>query len=324
MIFKKSFPINTLKEGDKIKDIFVVKFKKGVTEYSKGYSMTLTLTDSSGKNIEYKYWGDRNEAKIRELYDSIKQDAVILVNGTVSTYMDKQQLISDSNTGILIPLLKEQYESAEFIMLSKKDLDILYSELNSKIESIKNPELKKFINEIFEETGEKFKIHPGAIQIHHNWIGGLLEHTLEVIEYCETSFRLYPDLDHDLLIAGAILHDIGKLEELVTTSRIKGSEKGQLIGHLALGIVYLSEKFKKSDIDELTKNKLMHMLVSSHGKTEYGSPKEPMIPEAMALYYADESSSKISEMILFIKEAKDATEDDFMYNSKKGHNIFLK
>lgn len=322
--FTKQSPINTLKEGDKVKDIFVVKIKKGVASYTKGYSITLILTDSSGKNLEYKYWGGPDEEEVKKIYDSIKPDAVVLLNGTVSTYRDKLQLTADSSFGTITPLTLEQYDPLEFIEESKKDIELMYSELLSKIDSIKDEPLKKLTKEIFDEIGEKFKNHPGAIQIHHNWIGGLLEHTLEVIEYCETSVKLFEELDRDLLLIAAILHDIGKLEELEMTSRIKGSQKGQLVGHLVLGAIYISEKLKESDLDDLTKNKLLHLLISNHGKLEFGSPKETMLPEALALYHADELSSKISEMLGFIKDSKEATEDDFMYHYKRGINVFLK
>lgn len=322
--FTKQSPINTLKEGDKVKDIFVVKIKKGVASYTKGYSITLILTDSSGKNLEYKYWGGPDEEEVKKIYDSIKPDAVVLLNGTVSIYRDKLQLTADSSFGTITPLTPEQYDPLEFIEESKKDIELMYSELLSKIDSIKDEPLKKLTKEIFDEIGEKFKKHPGAIQIHHNWIGGLLEHTLEVIEYCETNVKLFLELDRDLLLTAAILHDIGKLEELEMTSRIKGSQKGQLVGHLVLGAIYISEKLKESDLDDLTKNKLLHLLISNHGKLEFGSPKETMLPEALALYHADESSSKISEMLGFIKDSKETTEDDFMYHYKRGINVFLK
>ena len=322
--YTKQSQINTLKEGDKVKDIFVVKTKAGVAQYTNGYYIKLILTDSSGKNLEYKYWGGPDENEVRKIYDSIKPDAVILLNGNISTYKEKLQLSADSSFGTIIPLTSEQYNPSEFIEKSEKDIESMYASLSFKIESIKNNSLKKLLQEIFEEVKEKFKKHPGAIQIHHNWIGGLLEHTLEVIECCETSVRLFEELDRDLLLTAAILHDIGKLEELEMTSRIKGSQKGQLVGHLVLGAIYISEKLKDSDLDDLTKNKLLHLLISNHGKLEFGSPKETMLPEALALYYADESSSKISEMIGFIKDSKEATEDDFMHHYKRGVNVFLR
>ena len=325
---KKLRKIDSLKEGEKIKDIFVVKFKKGIAPYSKGYSITLTLTDSSGKSIEYKYWGGQDEAKVKSIYDSIKPDSVILINGNVSNYQGKPQIVADSNSGEVKVLTIGEYDESEFIPPQRKDLDEMYSELIVKINIITNQKLKDFVAKLFkEELKENFIKHPGAIQIHHNWVGGLMQHTLEVVEYCEISAKLHPSLDKDLLIAGALLHDIGKLEELEVTSRIKGSQKGILLGHLILGIIFVAEKLKGSDIDNILADKLLHLMASHHGKLEFGSPKEAMIPEALALYYADEMSSKICEMTEFVKNSKEETEDDFMfkYNKKdSGTNIFLK
>lgn len=135
---------------------------------------------------------------------------------------------------------------------------------------------------------------------------------------------MFPSLNKDLLIAGAMLHDIGKLEEVIVTSRIKGTNIGQLIGHLPLSIIFVSNKCDEIGLDKIQKEKLLHIITSHHGKLEFGSPKEPMIPEAVVIYYADELSSKVTEMIGFIEMAKKDTEDDFMYNKRGGKNIYLK
>jgi 3'-5' exoribonuclease len=319
----KQQPINTLKTGDAVKDIFVVKIKKNISPYTRGFSFTLILSDSSGGSIEYKYWGGPEESKVKELYNSVKNDSIVYVRGKVSSYQGKMQIVSDSLEEIKV-LTSEEYE-ANFVMAAKKNVEEMYSELLSKIDSLSNSELKKFLNIIFkEEMGTSFKKHPGAISIHHNWMGGLIQHTLEVVKYCETSLSIHPELDRDLLIAGAMLHDIGKLEELEVSSRIKGSRKGQFVGHLTLGVIYVSEKLKGSQLEELFKEKLIHLITSHHGKLEFGSPKVPMLPEACALYYADELSSKVSEMLGQIELNKEATEDDFFYDFKKGSNIFLR
>lgn len=318
----KKQPINTLKIGDLINDIFVVQNKKKIGPYSNGHFFILTLSDSSGKSIEYKYWGGADENHVKNLFNSIKSDSVVLIKGQVKIYNERLEINADA-LGTLKVLNPEEYE-AEFIMAAKKDIEEMYSNLLLKINSIQNDSLKRFLLDIFEsDLKEKFKKHPGAMMIHHNWIGGLLQHTLEVIEYCETSIKLNPELDRGLLLAGAILHDIGKLEELEITSRIKFSRKGHLLGHLTLGAIFLAEKLKNSELNELLKEKLLHLSISNHGKLEFGSSKEPMIPEAIALYYADELTSKLSEIIEFIKENKETIDEDFVFNRRRGINIFL-
>lgn len=149
-------------------------------------------------------------------------------------------------------------------------------------------------------------------------------HNLEVLEYCKKSWELFPSLNKDILIAGAMLHDIGKLEEVEVTSRIKGTNEGQLLGHLPLSLITVSNECDKLGLESSLKTKILHLIASHHGKFENGSPKEPMIPEAVAVYYADELSSKIVEMTEFIERAKQDTEDDFMYNKRGAKNIFLK
>jgi len=323
---RKKQQISALEVGEQIDDVFVVKIKKGMAEYVKGFRFNLLISDNSGRTLEYVYWGPRDEKSVKEIYDSIKSDSVVRIQGKVSSYNDKLQLATNAPFKIMV-LSEEQYEKEDFIKPSKKDTDEMYAELLNSISLVDDEKIKTLLTNIFNDAviSDKFKEHPGAIEIHHNWIGGLLEHTLEVLKYAQLSLQQFPTLNKNLLIAGALLHDIGKLEEMELTSRIKGTNKGQLTGHLVLGIIYVSKKIDEiADFDKETKNKILHMLASHHGKNEFGSPKEPMFPEALAIYYADELSSKLSEMTEFIASAKGETEDDFMYSKRKGTNIFLK
>jgi len=316
--------INEYKEGDFVDDIFVVKIKRGISSYEKGDYLSLILTDSRGKSIDYRYWGSADEGKIKQLYDSIKEDSVVYIKGKFSSYKGRSQITSNEQD-IIEVIGKGRYNEEDFIKKSLKDIEKLYEKLVGYINNINNEQLKNLLRSIFnEELREKFKRHPAAISIHHNWIGGLLEHTLEVVRYCELSKEIFPELDKDLLITGALLHDIGKLEEMEMTTRIKGTNKGMFVGHLVLGSVLVSNKMNEIGLDNVTKEKILHMIVSHHGKVENGSPREPMFPESIVLYFADEISSKTAEMIGFIKDNKDETEDDFMYHHKKGLNIFLR
>ncbi len=323
---RKKEQISALVVGERIDDVFVVKIKKGMSEYVKGFRFNLLLSDNSGKTLEYVYWGTQDEKSVKEIYDSIKSDSVVRIEAKVSSYNDKLQLATNAPFKIEV-LSEEQYEKEDFVKPSKKDTQKMYEELIRSIDLVENEKIKSLLNTVFNDSTikNKFKEHPGAIEIHHNWIGGLLEHTLEVLKYSQLTLQQFPTLNKDLLIAGSLLHDIGKLDELEITSRIKGTNLGQLTGHLVLGIIYVAKKIDEiEDFDKEIKYKILHMLTSHHGKNEFGSPKEPMFPEALAIYYADELSSKMSEMTEFIESAKEDTEDDFMYSRRKNMNIFLK
>ena len=321
---KKQF-ISELKEGDAIDDVFVVKIKKGVSEYAKGFRFNLLLSDSSGRTLDYVFWGDTDEGKVRSLYNSIKADSVAKVQGKVSSYNGKLQIATNAPYTILA-LEENQYSKDDFVKPAKKDIETLYLTLKEYIERVGNSQVKQLLRNIFDNPGmeSKFKTHPAAIEIHHNWTGGLLEHVVEMLKICDTLKEIYPALDMDLMIAGIMLHDIGKLEELEVTSRIK-STLGQMTGHIIIGSALVIKEIEKIDgFDEKLKHKIMHMIASHHGKTEYGSPKEPMFPEAVALNYLDELSSKITWIMEFVDNAKEETEDEFMYDKRQGRNIYLR
>lgn len=326
-MYRKNKNISELKEGEIIEDIFVVKIKKRIFQYmdNSKYGFELILSDSSGSTVSYKFWGDADQNIISRMFDSVKEDDVVLVKGKVQRFKDKLQISSNSPEDFRI-LEKGQYLVEDFIRPPKHNTEEMFNKLISNINNVKNEELKTFLLSIFEdpEFSEKYKKHPAAIEIHHNRMGGLLEHVLEIIEILKTCKKLYPELDEDLLIAGAILHDIGKIDEIEMTSRIKGTAKGQLISHIVLGSAFILNKMEKFKINEELKHKVLHLIVSHQGRLEFGSPKEPMFPEAFALYYADELSSKLSEILEFVENSKRNTEDAFMYNRRHGRNIFLK
>ena len=327
-MYTKKQPVGGLKAGDRVDSIFVVKIKKGISQYKGGlYYFTLLLTDSSGKTIYYKYWGDSNEAAVRGLYDAISAGSVVFLQGKMAEFQGKREIHTNPPQETIKILQKDEYNPDDFIKPPKRNIDEMVAELHNYIKSVQNPEIKKILSRIFMEDREfleKFKIQPGAIEIHHNWRGGLLQHTLEMAEYCELSKRIFKDLDRDLMIAGVLLHDIGKIEEIEVTSRIKGTRKGQLKGHTAISYRIVANVMDKLNTSEDIRNKILHIILSHLGKMEYGASKEPMFSEAVAVHYADQLSSKITEMIELIRLYREQTEDEFMYDKRKGHRIFLR
>lgn len=323
--YSKKQPVSSLKDGDFVDDIFVVKIKKSFGPYAKGFFFDLLLSDNSGKTIDYKYWGSQNEAKIKAIYNTVKADSVIRIQGKVTIYNNKLQLATNEPYTFEV-LSDEQYEKGAFIKGNKRDPIAMFEEVRNFIGMVEDPEIKGLLDSFFNDEllKKRFMEHPGSIEIHHNWCSGLMQHCLEILRICETSWQLYPSLNKDLLITGALLHDIGKLDELETTTRIKGTQSGQLIGHMALGLIKISKRIDEQKIEPDLKDKILHLIVSHHGRLEYGTPKEPMIPEAIVLYYADELSSKTAETIEFIEDSRGSTEDDFMYSRRHNRNFFLK
>jgi 3'-5' exoribonuclease len=316
MLIKNLVPYETI-DGK-----FVVKFKKPVTKYAKGYSFQLRVGDPSGE-IMLRYWGPERKEEVEHLYNSIKRDSVVYVAGETTLYNSNLAININPPAGKLTVLQSHEYDKTDFIPESEKDTKEMYRELTEVADTIENQHIKEIVYAFIKDPvfSEKFTRHPGAMYKHHGWLGGLLEHTLNVMKICDFLSKVHPELNRDLMIAGAILHDIGKIKELEVTTHIRTSVEGMLVGHLALTFEEVSKKMDLLNTPEELKMKMKHMLLSHHGKIEYGSPKQPAIPEALAVYMADDTDSKITEMLTYIKKAE--TEDDYIYLANFG-NVYLK
>lgn len=301
---------------------YVVKFKKPVQPYAKGYSFQLRIGDKTGE-IMLRYWGSGNKDEINKLYDSIRKGDVVYVQGESTIFNNRVAVNINPPKGVIKVLTKEEYKVFEFLPESEKDTKGMYKELTGVADSVKNTHMKELLYSFVKDPSfsEKFMKHPAAMYKHHGWLGGLLEHTLNVVKICEFLKKMHPSLSRDLMLTGAVLHDIGKIKELEVRTDIRTSTEGMLIGHLAMTFEEVSKRMDTLKTPEDIKLKIKHILVSHHGRIEYGSPKQPAIPEALAVYMADEIDSKITEMLTLIKRAE--TEDDYVYVRDFGP-IYLK
>lgn len=198
------------------------------------------------------------------------------------------------------PVEEGQYDPAEYMPCSDHDVEEMYEELLGYLKKVKNTYLAQLI-ELFFVKSEKiiraFKGHSAAKSVHHSFMGGLLQHTLAVVKLCDFYCDQYPLLNRDLLLTAAALHDIGKLKELSAFPENNYTDDGQLLGHIVIGSEWVGEAVRQiPDFPHKLKRELQHCIIAHHGELEYGSPKKPALPEAVALNYADNTDAKLQTL----------------------------
>lgn len=321
---RKTIKINELKAGGTVDDLFAVRFKKPVMAYKNGFTFQMWVSDAGG-DIAVKYWGEKDEKKVRALSDSISKGAVIRVLGKVTEYNNALEIHVNPTSGDKMEVLSEgEFEISDFVASTAEDVEQMRSQLFAAIRKVKDVHLKQLLESFFgdEEFVKQFSSCPASITHHANWIGGLLEHTLRVTKLCEFYAQQYPGLDRDLLVTGAILHDIGKLREYKVTSIIGATDDGRLIGHLVIGAGMVNDACRMiAEFPPELNLKAQHLVLSSHGTAEYGSPKQPLFPEAQALAMADLTDTRIEDIITVKQTAN--TEDDWVQDKNLG-SVYLK
>ena len=317
---KKDQFIENLREGDVVNDFFAVKIKNPPRAYKRGTWFNLIATDKTGE-INIKYWGGENKERVKRLYDSFKVGDVIQVRqGNFEMYEEKPQVSISEKAGGIRRCSPDEYDIEDFLpSLDKEVVKKLREELKGFIKSVENKDLKKLLDSFFSTKNieKEFLTSPSAITHHHNYVGGNLEHTVGVARLCDNICTMYPTADRDLVITGAILHDIGKLKEYQTTAAIDKTDEGNFIGHIVMGDRWIREKIseirKKDEFSVDLENKICHIILSHHGKYEYGSPRLPKTIEAMIVHSADLMDSQVKNFIQKIEEGRKNSEEDWAY-----------
>jgi len=319
---KRQF-VKDLKEGEEVESTFSVKFKKPVRKYARGFMFEIRLSDRSGE-ITAKYWGQGEEDAVRKIYGGFDADDVVLIKGLAGSYRDVPEIaISPENKGKIERVELSCVDLTDFVDVSDNDLEVMGQEIKQAISSVKGRHLRLLLERIFtDDFMGQFVMAPASMWLHCNWVGGLAEHTLNVMRTCEFLSTSYPELDRDLLVAGALMHDIGKVLEYDVKTNIDVSEEGMLRGHIIIGAEMVSRACDQIDgMPDSLRLKVIHMVLSSHGELEFGSPKKPQFPEAVALHFADDIDAKLEQYIA--AKGKAQTEDPWIYDKRLGH-IYLR
>ena len=314
---KKEQYVENLREGDVVNDLFAVKLKNPPRPYKKGTWFDFVVQDKTGE-ISVKYWGGDNKERIKRLYDSFgPADVVQIRSGYVEIYEDRPQISINETSGGVRRCGPNEYDISDFIAsLEESRIAELYSIVQKELSRIQNDQLKDLLASFFDDANfvSDYMHAPSAITHHHNYVGGNLEHTVGVIKLCHTIAETYREVNTDLLITGAILHDVGKLREYDYKAAVDKSETGNFIGHIVLGDRWIREKIhdlRKSgkEFDSDLENQLLHLQLSHHGKLEWGSPVLPKTTEAVILHHADYMDSQIKNYIQQIDQSKKVTDD---------------
>ncbi|MDE5862895.1 MAG: HD domain-containing protein [Lachnospiraceae bacterium] len=289
--------IKELKEGDMISSIYLCKDKRTLqTKAGKNY-YSMQLHDKTG-SVDGKVWDLSSGIEHFESMDYIQVDAqVISYQGTLQMNIRRVRKASEG-----------EYDPRDYMPCSKYDLEEMYDELVSLIHTVQEPHLSKLLQMIFIEDTDfvkAFKIHSAAKTMHHNFAGGLLEHSLSVSRLCEFYASHYPVINRDLLITAALCHDIGKMKEISSFPENDYTDEGQLIGHIVTGTIMIEEKMTQIDgFPVKLANELKHCILTHHGELEYGSPKKPALIEAVALSFADNTDAKLEGFIELLDGGK--------------------
>ena len=325
----KSQYIENIELGIEINSDFAVIEQSFPTKYKnkEGMWFFLKVSDKTGK-ISVKYWGGPDEEKVKTLFDSFTIGDIISITGKAQFDNYENALVISIDGKAENTIQKNNtFDVADFLPITKKNIEEMVTRLKTIIDEIHDSNIKKLIKSFFNDSSfmEKFSKMAAASNYHHNYVGGLIEHVLNMIELSKvTSSQYEGDLDLDLMIAGCIFHDIGKIEELEMKSVITYSITGNLLGHISIGAQMVQKKIDALDeFPEILKNKIVHLILSHHGSLEFGSPVEPMFPEAIALNRIDECDSKIKRAIQLKEESVSKEDDEFTFIRNFG-KMYLK
>jgi 3'-5' exoribonuclease len=312
--------VNQLGERENIDQVFLVADKQLRANRNGNLYLQLRLTDKTG-SLTGMLWNASDN-----LFNSIEIGNYLRVAGTTQVYNGQMQMIITR----VEPTDPRQIDDQDFVMVSSEEIDKLAQRLVELLRGVNNVHLRN-LAECFladEEFMGKFTTAPAGIKNHHAYRGGLLAHVVSLMEVCRAVAPLYPELDGDLLVIGAFLHDAGKIDELTYDREFGYSDEGQLIGHVVMIISTVEDKVAESERMDGEKFplelllRLKHLIVSHHGEYQYGSPKLPMTLEAITLHLLDNLDAKLYSVAQILREDVGSESAWTSYNQSLGRKFF--
>ena len=312
--------VNTLSDGAPVDEVYLLSDKQLRVNRNGDQYLLAQLRDRTGQ-ISGLFWNVRDNEMAR-----FSTGDYVRVRGKVQVFQGNLQIIL---TGVE-PVSKDQVDPVQFIPATTQDTRRLLDRLIEILQSITDPYLRRLMEEFLadETVMAGLTRAPAGIKLHHAYHGGLLEHIVNVLETAVRVVDLYPQVDRSLLLAGIFLHDLGKIRELAFDESFAYTDEGQLIGHLVIGIEMLNEKTPAVEqamgamFPHETLLRLKHLIVSHHGSYEFGSPKLPMTPEAIALHHLDNLDAKVNEFASLIAGDPNAQSNWTPYSTSMQRKLF--
>ncbi len=285
----KSPYLSDLKPNQVFTTTFLVHGKDVRQKKSGEPYLSLLLGDRTGE-VDAKMWDN-----VVEVVDTFERDDFVKVKGLLQIFQNRLQMTVHK----MARVLDADVDFADFFPASTRDPLEMFAELRALVAAMRNPHLRALLEAFLDDEplARMYRTAPAAKHVHHAYLGGLIEHVLSVCRLCHLVSSHYGNLDPDLLLTGAILHDVGKVAELTYERSFGYSTEGQLLGHIVIGLRLLHDKLQRvPDFPPKLRVLVEHLLISHHGELEYGSPKVPLFPEAMLLHHLDNLDSKMECM----------------------------
>ena len=290
----KSPYVNEIEPNQVITTSFLVHSKEIRQKKTGELYLSLLLGDRTGE-VDAKMWDN-----VTEVLDSFDRDDFVKVKGLTQIFHNRPQLTIHK----VRRMDDSEIDFTDYFPSSRRDPGEMWTELRATAAAIGNPHLKALVEALLddEDVGRRLRRAPAAKQIHHAYLGGLIEHVLSLCTLARMVAAHYPNIDYELLLTGVVLHDIGKIYELNYERGFSYSDDGQLLGHITIALRMVADKLRGlPDFPLPLRSLVEHMILSHHGQLEFGSPKLPQFPEALLLHYLDDMDSKMECMRALIE-----------------------